>query len=542
MSMMFTLLPAEAMAVVADNVNTAVNTMQEKKKLENPFADILEGSWYYDAVQYARINGLFSGTSAKTFDPDGTMSRGMFVTVLGRMAGVDESAYQGQSAFGDVGADAYYAPYVAWAMENGIASGIGGGKFSPDDLVNRQQMATFIVRLFDAYGYTYPAATVTSTPEDIDSVAPYAKDAVLKLWACGLFAGDAGKFNPNNNASRAEAATFLMRTDRHLVESGFKQAPDNKPGKETPSNPGGGGGNGNGDGGGIDTYTLTFNTMGGAALADKRLPSGAKLNDLPTPYKINEIFQGWYKDAERSKPVSATDTISGNMTLYAGYRSAEGVTEQAMSPFVSAIGVSSAFTINITDDSDSMTADAVKAALAYSCLTNPEFTDIRVAGSGGNFTVDGNGGWQEGSTNKLELLDERLHFTSQDPTADIYNFTVQKAEVLSLQLNSGIIYLPVGSIGNITQDGADVYGLSIPLATVQAGRSAAVQTGTGTTTGSFTYTARMRGGEEIKVGDTVAIYEGTCPDQRTLNTDENNYADEDVAYVVITEIDGDQYT
>ena len=102
-SMLFTQLPAEVMAVAGNQVNTAVNTVQEKENLENPFMDVREGSWYYDAVQYARINGFFSGTSANTFDPDGTMSPGMFVTVLGRMAGVDQTAY----------------PYVLDAYESG---------------------------------------------------------------------------------------------------------------------------------------------------------------------------------------------------------------------------------------------------------------------------------------------------------------------------------------------------------------------------------------------------------------------------------------
>ena len=115
-------------------------------ELANPFKDVKEGDWYYDAVQYARINGFFNGTSKNTFAPNGTMTRGMFVTVLGRMAGVDTAAYEGQSVFSDVPARMYYAPYVAWAAKHGITSGTGDGKFSPDALINRQQMAAFFVR------------------------------------------------------------------------------------------------------------------------------------------------------------------------------------------------------------------------------------------------------------------------------------------------------------------------------------------------------------------------------------------------------------
>ena len=64
----------------------------------NPFRDVSEGDWYYDAVQYARVKGFFYGTTGTTFDPDGTMTRGMFVAVLGRMAGVDTEQYQGASS------------------------------------------------------------------------------------------------------------------------------------------------------------------------------------------------------------------------------------------------------------------------------------------------------------------------------------------------------------------------------------------------------------------------------------------------------------
>ena len=92
-TMLFTLLPAQAI-VVADN--TAVDTGHENNQTKNPFTDVREGSWYYDAVQYAFINGFFNGTSANTFEPEGTMSRGMFVTVLGRMAGVNPVEYTGR--------------------------------------------------------------------------------------------------------------------------------------------------------------------------------------------------------------------------------------------------------------------------------------------------------------------------------------------------------------------------------------------------------------------------------------------------------------
>ena len=99
-AMVLTMLPVTALAAPVDR-DTSAN-------LANPFTDVKETDWFYDAVQYARINGFFSGTSKTTFDPNGTMTRGMFVTVLGRMAGVDTEAYEGQPAFSDVPERMYY--------------------------------------------------------------------------------------------------------------------------------------------------------------------------------------------------------------------------------------------------------------------------------------------------------------------------------------------------------------------------------------------------------------------------------------------------
>ena len=213
--MVFSLVPTTAFAV-SDELKTSV-------ELENPFKDVKETDWFYDAVQYARINGFFSGTSKTTFDPNGTMTRGMFVTVLGRMAGVDVENYKGKNAFTDVPSRMYYAPYVAWAAEHGITSGTGDEQFSPDVVINRQQMATFFVRYFEAFEVDYETdANITSIPADIDSVSSYAKDAVLKLWKQGLLIGDGTNFNPTGVATRAQTATLAKSTDR-AVDIWYKE-------------------------------------------------------------------------------------------------------------------------------------------------------------------------------------------------------------------------------------------------------------------------------------------------------------------------------
>ena len=168
-SMVLSLLPVSALA--AGTKDTAA---------DSPFTDVKPGDWCYDAVLYAKANGFFSGTSETTFSPNGTMTRGMFVTVLGRMAGIDPAKYGGDTGFTDVPEGMYYAPYVKWAAQYGITGGTGDGRFSPDALITRQQMAALFVRYFEKFGIRLTGGTqYTTVPADLDAVAPYAREAVF---------------------------------------------------------------------------------------------------------------------------------------------------------------------------------------------------------------------------------------------------------------------------------------------------------------------------------------------------------------------------
>lgn len=265
--MIFTLLPVQAFAAGTDS----------------PFRDVPRSSWYYDSVQYVCANELFKGTSADTFSPSDYMTRGMFVTVLGRMAGVDAEKYAGPSDFTDVPENAYFAPYVRWATRYGITTGTGEGKFSPNAYINRQQMAVFFVRYFEAFDVDYATgANVTGSPADMDSVSAYAKDAVLKLWRQGLLNGNGRAFDPFGNATRAQAATICYRTD-DAVDTWYSEPgvpstrvridpatgrPYGESGKPNTSKPSGGGSSGGSSGGGgggggttpvpSDSWSVTF--------------------------------------------------------------------------------------------------------------------------------------------------------------------------------------------------------------------------------------------------------------------------------------------
>lgn len=213
--MLFSLVPTTVFAV-EDEQESAIN-------LENPFRDVKENSWYYDSVQYTRVNGIFKGTSKTTFDPNGTITRGMFVTVLGRLADVDTSMYDEISMFSDVSVKEYYSPYITWASVHGITQPTDDGKFHPDEVLNRQEMASILVNYFEEFDVNYnTGANINTVPNDIGSTSTWAKDAVLKLWEQGLLNGDGFNFNPNDSVTRAQTAAIVERTDE-AVSTWYKE-------------------------------------------------------------------------------------------------------------------------------------------------------------------------------------------------------------------------------------------------------------------------------------------------------------------------------
>ena len=199
--MTLSMLPMQSLAAeIQSNDNS-----EKSKTVQNQFSDVKKSDWFYESVMLAVQNGIFSGTGENSFSPNSTMTRAMYVTVMGKIAKINPADYKGIGEFSDVQSDKWYAPYVKWANDKGITSGIGNGKFNPDGLITREQMATLTVKFFDVNKITYPNTTITSTPADIDSVSSYAREAVLKLWSCGLMKGEGnGNFNPKKNATRAE--------------------------------------------------------------------------------------------------------------------------------------------------------------------------------------------------------------------------------------------------------------------------------------------------------------------------------------------------
>ena len=174
------------------------------------FTDIT-GHWAADNILFAASRGLLSGTSDTTFSPDTGMTRGMFVTALGRLAGINPDSYQ-TGKFTDVKADAYYAPYVNWAAQTGIVEGVTDTTFAPDTNINREQMAVIMKNYAAKLGYDLPQTLKAVTFADNTQISSWAKDAVKSMQQAGILAGkNENKFDPKGTATRAEVATVLRQ-------------------------------------------------------------------------------------------------------------------------------------------------------------------------------------------------------------------------------------------------------------------------------------------------------------------------------------------
>ena len=181
------------------------------------FTDI-HNHWAADNILFAASRGLLSGTSDTTFSPGTGMTRGMFVTALGRLAGINPDSYQ-TGKFTDVKADAYYAPYVNWAAQNGIMEGATATTFAPDTNINREQMAVIMANYAKKLGYDLPKTLRAVTFADNAQISSWAKDAVKAMQQAGILAGKANNcFDPKGTATRAEVATVLRRFVKIVID------------------------------------------------------------------------------------------------------------------------------------------------------------------------------------------------------------------------------------------------------------------------------------------------------------------------------------
>ena len=174
------------------------------------FSDIAN-HWAKDDIEFVVNKGLFNGVGKGKFAPNMSMTRGMFVTVLGKLAKADISNYV-TSTFTDVKTDAYYMGYVQWAVENNIVSGVGNGRFSPNQSMTREQMATIMVNYAKTMNLDIKTINQENAFVDNANISGYAKDAVRLMQMAGIISGKIGnKFDPQGTATRAEVSALLRR-------------------------------------------------------------------------------------------------------------------------------------------------------------------------------------------------------------------------------------------------------------------------------------------------------------------------------------------
>ena len=178
-------------------------TFMEDNSVLNFFYDVPNDAFFYEAVKWAVKSGVTNGLTDTMFGPYEPCTRGQIVTFLWRAAGSPEPKAMG--SFTDVLSDAYYAKAVAWAIENGITTGTGDGKFSPDATCTRAQAVTFLFRISKTSADGTPAFSDVATDAYYAEAVKWATDNGITNGISG------GLFGPDNDCTRAQIVTFLWR-------------------------------------------------------------------------------------------------------------------------------------------------------------------------------------------------------------------------------------------------------------------------------------------------------------------------------------------
>lgn len=199
-----------------EDVSTAAPLESPAETRVPAFTDVPPTEWYASAVSYVYRYGMMSGTSATAFSPNTATNRAMIVSILYRLEG---SPAAGSGNFPDVAAGQYYTGAVAWAAENGIVSGGTDGRFHPDGMITREQLAAILYRYAQFKGYTMASPASLAAFSDADAVSAYAREAMGWAVAQGLISGtNRGTLDPLGGATRAQAASILMRFCQSLAD------------------------------------------------------------------------------------------------------------------------------------------------------------------------------------------------------------------------------------------------------------------------------------------------------------------------------------
>ncbi|MBR5515977.1 MAG: S-layer homology domain-containing protein [Clostridia bacterium] len=190
--------------------------------------DLNTGADYYEAVKWAFAEGYMTGTSATTFAPDKTLTRAEFATLIARFSGADLTQYANKAVFSDVSASSWCGPTVAWASENKIMNGTGNGKFSPNTVITRQEIAVLFNNFVNFKGIVLEKQVPETRLMDRGSkkCASWAKDAVISAYKTNILPLDENDcFNPTVQMTRGDAAMALYALDQSIDRLSAEREP-----------------------------------------------------------------------------------------------------------------------------------------------------------------------------------------------------------------------------------------------------------------------------------------------------------------------------
>ncbi len=175
------------------------------------FQSSIENHWAKKAIISAVEKNYFKDIAdLNNFMPDKSLTRAEFVTILGRLANVDEGKYK-DKVFNDINANKYYSPYIDWAYKNKIASGFGDGKFMPDKELSREEMCAFLSRFNKVHKINNKEENINISFKDEKNISNWSKESVKEMIRLGLIKGmDDGNFMPKEKLTRAQIAQVVF--------------------------------------------------------------------------------------------------------------------------------------------------------------------------------------------------------------------------------------------------------------------------------------------------------------------------------------------
>jgi len=226
------ILAAAVVSVLAASVRCHSNIAVKK------FADVPEHEWFAESVAYVNAKGLMNGVSATKFDPKASITRGMIVTIIYRLAGSPQ--VNTTQPFEDVKLASYYSAPIAWAYENGVVNGYSKDVFAPDKEITREQLSVILHRYAQKQGVVVRNGLEKeslSAFKDNDKISGYAEEALAWASMNGLLQGvTATTLAPQGKATRAQAATIIMRFDKLLAQFAESSVSPNEPDNEHQGN------------------------------------------------------------------------------------------------------------------------------------------------------------------------------------------------------------------------------------------------------------------------------------------------------------------